>query len=92
MTTTRAAVVGGLLVLLFGYLLDWAVWLGSGARGDGTDSVEIIRVVVAPLKDNKEEYYPDGTAMVDCSRSLFPRAGGGACWWLRRHREAIVRY
>jgi len=47
--------------------------------------------VVAPLKGNKEEYYYDGTGPVDCSRSLFPQGGNGACWWMTRHRVVYAR-
>jgi len=44
------------------------------AFGGGMGSVEVSRVVVARLKGNKEAYYPDGTMVVDCSRSLFQQA------------------
>jgi hypothetical protein len=53
--------------------------------------VVMSRIVVAPLKGNKEEYYPDGTVEVDCSRSLFRQAGSGACWWVERHRVVYDR-
>jgi hypothetical protein len=42
-------------------------------------------MIVTPLKGNKEEYDWGGTGDVDCSKSLFPQAGSGACWWLKRH-------
>jgi hypothetical protein len=54
-------------------------------------TAQVSRFVVAPLKGNKEEYYFDGTAMVDCSRSLFPQAGSGACWWVKRHPVVYER-
>jgi len=38
------------------------------------------------LKDNKEEYFYNGSAVEDCSQSIFPQAGSGACWWLNRHK------
>jgi hypothetical protein len=38
------------------------------------------------LKDNKEEYFYNGSMVEDCSQSIFPQAGGGACWWLNRHK------
>jgi hypothetical protein len=28
---------------------------------------------------------------VACSRSIFPQAGSGACWWLRRHTVVYDR-
>jgi hypothetical protein len=62
---------------------------GEDGRRDG--DAQVSRMVVAPLKGNKEEYYYDGTATVDCSRSLFPQAGSGACWWLERHRVVYER-
>jgi hypothetical protein len=67
------------------YVSDWAVWRVRVARGGGMGSVSVSRIVVLPLKDNKEEYDWGGTANVSCSRSLFPQVGNGACWWLRRH-------
>lgn len=67
------------------YAGDWAVWRIRVARGGGMGTVTVGRVVVAPLKGGKEEYYPDGTEVVACSRSLFPQAGGGACWWVARN-------
>jgi hypothetical protein len=53
--------------------------------------VSVSRIEVAELKNNKEEYYWDGTVDVDCSRSLFPQAGSGACWWLNRHKVIFDR-
>jgi hypothetical protein len=46
----------------------------------------------AELKGGKETYYFDGTSAVNCSESLFPEAGSGACWWLARHPQVIDRY
>jgi len=46
---------------------------------------------VLPLKDNKEEYDEGGVANVSCSLSIFPQAGSGACWWLRRHNAVFER-
>jgi hypothetical protein len=67
------------------YVGDWAVWRARVARGDGMGMVSVGTMIVTPLKDNKEEYDWEGTKEVACSRSLFPQAGGGACWWLARH-------
>jgi hypothetical protein len=73
------------------YLGDWAVWRVRVAMGGGVEQVEVSRMVVASLKGNKEEYYPDGTEMVQCSESLFPQTGAGACWWVRGHRTVLER-
>jgi hypothetical protein len=48
-------------------------------------TVSVGTLIETPLKGNKMEYDWGGTADVDCSKSLFPQAGSGACWWLRRH-------
>jgi hypothetical protein len=74
------------------YPADWAVWRTRVALGGGMDSVQVSRFTVAELKGSKEEYYPDGTDTVDCSRSIFPQGGNGACWWVRRHPTVIDRY
>jgi len=87
-----AGVVVGLVVTAaVVYLGDWAVWRVRVARGGGMGTVVVSRFVVAPLKGNKEEYYYDGTGPVDCSRSLFPQGGNGACWWMTRHRVVYAR-
>jgi len=87
----RTAMVIG-VVAVAAYPLDWAVWRVRVAFGGGMDTVPVHHYTVAELKNNKEDYYIDGTTAVDCSKSLFPEAGSGACWWLRRHTEAIERY
>ena len=85
-------VVAGLAVLTaVVFLVDWGVWEVRVARGSGMGTVVVYQVVVAPLKGGKEEYYSDGQAEVSCSRSLFPQAGSGACWWLRRHTTVYER-
>lgn len=83
-----ALLVAALLV----YPADWGVWRLRMAFGSGMDSVRVSQFTVAELKGNKEEYYPDGSAQVACSRSLFPQGGSDACWWLRRHPTAIERF
>lgn len=72
------------------YAGDFIVWKLRGANGMG--KVEVTRVEAAQLKNNKEEYYPAETYMADCSRSLFPQAGAGTCWYLKKHPEVVVRY
>jgi hypothetical protein len=82
----------GLVVLgAFVYLGDWGVWKVRVAMGGGMGKVVVSRVVVAPLKGNKEAYYPDETGEAACSRSLFPQGGSGACWWVRRHPMVFER-
>jgi hypothetical protein len=73
------------------YLGDWALWRIRLARGSGMGTVSVSRLQVASLKGNKEEYYYDGATDADCSRSLFPQAGSGACWWLERHKVVFER-
>ena len=67
---------------------DWAVWR---TRGSPADSVRVSRVVVAPLKGHREEYYADGTADERCSRSVLPWGGMRACWWVQRERVVMER-
>jgi hypothetical protein len=73
------------------YLGDWALWRVRMARGSGMGTVSVSHLQVASLKGNKEEYYYDGVTDADCSRSLFPQAGSGACWWLERHKVVFER-
>ena len=84
--------VGGLIVAFAVlYVCDWAVWRVRVARGGGMGTESVSTVLVTQLKGNKEEYDWNGTADVDCSRSIFPQAGSGACWWLRRHNVIYDR-
>ena len=85
------AVIGLIAAFTLLYLGDWTVWRVRLARGGGMGTVSVSRIQVAKLKGNKEEYYWDGTADVDCSRSIFPQAGSGACWWLARHKVVFDR-
>ena len=85
------AVVGLVVLLALVYLGDWAVWRVRVARGGGMGKMTVSRVVVAPLKGNREEYYSDGKTDVDCSRSMFPQGGSDACWWVQRHRVVFDR-
>jgi hypothetical protein len=84
-------VVGLLAALAVVYLGDWGVWRIRVARGGGMSTVSVSRIQVASLKGNKEEYYADPATDVDCSVSIFPWAGSGACWWLARHRVEFDR-
>ncbi len=88
--------VRGMIVLLLAALLaypaDYAVWRVRLAAGGGMGTVQVTKFTVAELKGGKESYYIDGVTTVDCSRSLFPEAGSGPCWWVSRHAEVIDRY
>jgi hypothetical protein len=75
--------IGALSVL---YVGDWAVWRARVAMGGGMGSVSVGTLIETPLKGNKMEYDWGGSSDVACSRSIFPQAGGGACWWLERHK------
>jgi len=74
---------------------DWLVWQGRALGGGAYGSVTVNRMVVAPLKGNKEEYYPAGQVEVRCTRSLLPegvpQAGARPCWWVERNPEVFER-
>ena len=80
-----------LAVALSAFAADSLVWHWHLAHGTGVATIPVTRMVVAPLKGNREEYYTDGTEDVPCSRSLFPHGGDPACWWLQRHRVVYER-
>ena len=85
-------VLGVVLLGVMAYPLDWAVWKVRVAQGGGMGEMQVDRFTVAELKGGKEDYYPEGTTTVPCSKSLYPQGGNGACWWVARHREVIDRY
>jgi hypothetical protein len=85
-------VLGLLLLAAVAYPLDWAVWRLRVASGGGMGQVEVDLFTVADLKGGKEDYYPQGTVTVPCSKSLYPQGGNGVCWWVERHREVIQHY
>jgi hypothetical protein len=74
---------------------DWLVWQGRAIAGGGYGSVTVDRFVVAPLKGNREEYYPDGKVEIRCTRSLLPEGlpqiGGRPCWWVERNPVVFDR-
>ena len=84
-------VVGLIFASALFYFGDWAVWRVRVAMGSGMGKATVSRFVVAPLKGNKEEYYYDGKAEVDCSKSMFPQGPNGACWWVVRHPVVFDR-
>ena len=73
------------------YLADWLIWRARVSAGGGMGTVRVGELIITPLKGNKEEYDWGGTVDVDCSRSLFPHAGEGACWWLARRKVIYER-
>jgi hypothetical protein len=81
-----------LITLILGlpatYAADWIIWKARVYAGGGMGTAHVGELIITPLKGNKEEYDWGGTVDVDCSRSLFPHAGEGACWWLN-HRKVI---
>jgi len=79
-------VVGLIGALAVVYVGDWAVWRLRVAMGGGMGKVTVASMTSVTLKDNKEEYFYNGSAVEDCSQSIFPQAAGGACWWLNRHK------
>ena len=80
-----------LVVVATLYIGDWAVWRIRVAGGGGVEHVTVGLMQVASLKGNKEEFYPDGTEVVDCSKSLFPQTGAGPCWYVQTHRTVYER-
>jgi hypothetical protein len=81
-----------LLVAALAYPLDWAVWRVRVASGGGMGSVQVDTFTVADLKGGKEDYYPNGTVAMPCTKSLYPQAGNNPCWWVERHREVVTHY
>jgi hypothetical protein len=77
--------VGLIAALAALYVGDCIVWRVRVARGGGMGKVTVSNMTAVPLKNSKEEYFWNGNSEEDCSLSIFPQAGGGACWWLRRH-------
>lgn len=78
-----------LLAAAAAWASDWLIWQGRVLGGGGYKVISVNRVVVAPLKGNKEEYYADGFEDIRCSRSLLPegvpQTGVKPCWWVERH-------
>jgi hypothetical protein len=73
------------------YAADWLIWKARVYAGGGMGTARVGELIITPLKGNKEEYDWAGMVDVDCSRSLFPHAGEGACWWLN-HRKVIYEH
>ena len=81
-----------LLALLLVYPLDWAIWRVRVTAGDGFGSEAVTDTTAATLKGNHFEVYAQQSTTVNCSRSLLPQAGAGACWWLHRHPSIVTQY
>ncbi len=73
------------------YVGDWGIWRVRVASGGGVGNVTVGMMQVASMKGNKEEYFPDGTEVVHCSKSLLPQTGAGPCWWVEQHRTVFER-
>ncbi|WP_158819771.1 hypothetical protein [Granulicella sp. S156] len=82
-------IVGLLAAVIVAYLVDWVVWKVRMAHGTGMGQVQVVHVLAEQMKGNKEAYYLNDVEMMDCSRSLFPRGGSAACWWVNWHRQVI---
>jgi len=74
------------------YVGDWAVWRVRVAMGGGMGQEQVSQMTSGSMKGGKTMYFFDGTSMVDCSRSLFPQSGAGACWWVKRHPVVVEQY
>jgi hypothetical protein len=80
------------LLVVAAYPVDWAIWRARVAAGGGVGQLQVSQMTAAEMKGGKETYYFDGTSMVDCSKSLFPQTGAGACWWVARHPVVTTKY
>jgi hypothetical protein len=80
------------LAVVAAYPIDWAIWKLRVAMGGGMGQQLVSHQTSAAMKGGKTTYYYDGTAMMDCSQSLFPQAGVGACWWVKRHPVVVQEY
>jgi hypothetical protein len=82
----RRRLVRLVVVLALGFALtyvgDWGIFK---LRGSPRSKVTVNHFLTVPLKGNKEEYDYLGSEDVPCSESLFPQAGLGTCWQLRRN-------
>lgn len=77
------------VLAVFVVCTDWLQWRMRLARGAGYGEVTVTRMVVAPLKGGREEYYPDGTNAERCSRSLIAWGEATrACW--KAEQEPVV--
>jgi hypothetical protein len=82
-------VIAAAALFVITYLGDWAVF---GLRGSPCSTVVVTRLLVIPLKSQKQEFDSLGSAEMRCSISLFPQMGLDTCWYLRRNRDQWVTY
>jgi len=80
---------GALVAAALLYMGDWAVFL---ARNAPRGTVSVQRVLVVPLKGNKQEYVGEGNVDQPCAQALFGQSGLDPCWQLRRHPRQVVTY
>jgi len=80
------------LAAVVSYPLDWAIWRLRVALGGGMGQVQVSQMTSAAMKGGKETLYYDGTSLMDCSKSVYPQAGAGACWWVKRHPVVTEQY
>jgi hypothetical protein len=69
------------------FAIDWAAFR---LQGSPQSVVTVNRMMVVPLKNNKQEYDYMGTFDEPCSISLFPQGNLTPCWWLRKHANQNV--
>ena len=84
----RGLIVAAALFVLV-YFGDWAVFR---LRGSPRSTVVVTRLLVIPLKSQKQEFDSLGSAETPCSISLFPQMGLDTCWYLRRNRDQWITY
>lgn len=77
--------LGLLAAVLALYLGDIAVFEVRVRRGTAYRVIDVNQFLVTPLKGEKEEYDVVGSVQETCARTIFPRPGVPACWWLERH-------
>ena len=76
-------------LFVIAYFGDWAAFR---LRGSPQSTVVVTRLLVIPLKNQKQEFDSLGSAETPCSISLFPQMGLESCWYLRRNRDQWVKY
>ena len=81
----RVGSLGLLIAALVLYIGDVAVFQVRVHNGTAYRTIDVNQFLTTPLKGQKEEYDVVGTVPVTCGRTIFPRPGLPACWWLERH-------
>ena len=78
--------LGLLIAALLLYLGDAVSFQVKVKRGTAYRVIEVDQFLATPLKGQKVEFDVAGSEQVTCARSIFPQAGGAACWWVERHK------